>query len=123
MEVDMIYQREDASREAALAVGKKMVAAAITAPKGCGHDNVEAVLLDGEEMMTLANPIWPLWNTPNIYFNVRFGASCRIRTNDPEITNHVLWPTELKRRVLRTFCHALLHVGGKAVQRYYIFFN
>ena len=27
-----------------------------------------------------------------------FRASCRIRTNDPEITNHVLWPTELKRR-------------------------
>ncbi len=26
------------------------------------------------------------------------GASCRIRTNDPEITNHVLWPTELKRQ-------------------------
>ena len=26
-----------------------------------------------------------------------FCASCRIRTNDPEITNHVLWPTELKR--------------------------
>ena len=29
----------------------------------------------------------------------KFRASCRIRTNDPEITNHVLWPTELKRRV------------------------
>ena len=28
-----------------------------------------------------------------------FRASCRIRTNDPEITNDVLWPTELKRRV------------------------
>ena len=28
------------------------------------------------------------------------GASCRIRTNDPEITNHVLWPTELKRLAL-----------------------
>ena len=28
-----------------------------------------------------------------------FRASCRIRTNDPEITNHVLWPTELKRHV------------------------
>ena len=26
-------------------------------------------------------------------------ASCRIRTNDPEITNHVLWPTELKRHL------------------------
>ena len=25
-------------------------------------------------------------------------ASCRIRTNDLEITNHVLWPTELKRQ-------------------------
>ena len=35
-----------------------------------------------------------------------FWASCRIRTNDPEITNHVLWPTELKRRLLSSiiFC-------------------
>ena len=32
-------------------------------------------------------------------FLLLFRASCRIRTNDPEITNHVLWPTELKRRV------------------------
>ena len=32
-----------------------------------------------------------------------FWASCRIRTNDPEITNHVLWPTELKRRVGKLF--------------------
>ena len=32
--------------------------------------------------------------------NIAGGASCRIRTNDPEITNHVLWPTELKRLVL-----------------------
>gem|GEM_PF-2957554 len=30
-------------------------------------------------------------------------ASCRIRTNDPEITNHVLWPTELKRQVGKRF--------------------
>ena len=36
------------------------------------------------------------------------GASCRIRTNDPEITNHVLWPTELKRR---HFCFAGAKVG------------
>ena len=28
----------------------------------------------------------------------RYDKHCRIRTNDPEITNHVLWPTELKRR-------------------------
>ena len=35
-----------------------------------------------------------------------FRASCRIRTNDPEITNHVLWPTELKR-------HCFLFSGCK----------
>ena len=41
----------------------------------------------------------------NIFLNCQlsivhlFWASCRIRTNDPEITNHVLWPTELKRQV------------------------
>ena len=32
----------------------------------------------------------------------QFRASCRIRTNDPEITNPVLWPTELKRQM--QFC-------------------
>ena len=52
-------------------------------------------------------PIWPLWKPPSIFalFQYQashvtdrlFRASCRIRTNDPEITNHVLWPTELKR--------------------------
>ena len=36
------------------------------------------------------------------------GASCRIRTNDPEITNHVLWPTELKRQVGKLYCIAPL---------------
>ena len=35
-------------------------------------------------------------NCPMLF--VFFRASCRIRTNDPEITNHVLWPTELKRQ-------------------------
>ena len=38
------------------------------------------------------------WLAPNRQLS-SFRASCRIRTNDPEITNHVLWPTELKRRV------------------------
>ena len=37
------------------------------------------------------------YSTRNTF--LAFRASCRIRTNDPEITNHVLWPTELKRRV------------------------
>lgn len=43
-------------------------------------------------------PIWPLWYSPDKYFQ-SCRASCRIRTNDPEITNHVLWPTELKRQL------------------------
>ena len=45
------------------------------------------------------------------------GASCRIRTNDPEITNHVLWPTELKRRLLVEAAVACF----KRVQRYELF--
>ena len=50
----MIQKREDAAREAAMAVGKKMVAAAMTAPKGCGVDNVEAVLVSGDDKDILA---------------------------------------------------------------------
>ena len=38
------------------------------------------------------------YSTRNTF--LAFRASCRIRTNDPEITNHVLWPTELKRQSL-----------------------
>ena len=30
------------------------------------------------------------------YFPVK-RAACRIRTDDPEITSHVLWPAELRR--------------------------
>ena len=41
-------------------------------------------------------------------------ASCRIRTNDPEITNHVLWPTELKRHLsLRKLTRGDLVCGCK----------
>ncbi len=49
-------------------------------------------------------PIWPLWYSPLFIASLcevcetNSWASCRIRTNDPEITNHVLWPTELKRQ-------------------------
>ena len=55
MEVFMIYKRNSAAREAALDVAKKMVAAAMTAPKGHGTDNLEAVILDGEEKDRLAS--------------------------------------------------------------------
>ena len=42
---------------------------------------------------------WYLRTSSHFPFGDYLWASCRIRTNDPEITNHVLWPTELKRRV------------------------
>ena len=61
-----------------------------------------------------------------------FGASCRIRTNDPEITNHVLWPTELKRRVFHLLYLAvslksdaklqLFLISAKYFQKKIIFF-
>ena len=50
----MIQNRDDAAREAALEVAKKMVAAALTAPKGCGVDDVDAVILSGEDKNVLA---------------------------------------------------------------------
>lgn len=50
----MIYNRDAASRDAAMETAKKMVAAAVTAPKGCGIDNIESMVLDGDEMMELA---------------------------------------------------------------------
>ena len=50
----MIQKTEDAAREAAMPVGKKMIAAAMTAPKGCGVDNVEAVLVSGDDKDILA---------------------------------------------------------------------
>ena len=43
---------------------------------------------------------WNKRNLPTWCWKVPFvRASCRIRTNDPEITNHVLWPAELKRQI------------------------
>ena len=47
-----------------------------------------------------------------------FRASCRIRTNDPEITNHVLWPTELKRQILAAILRLKKEAVVKRLQRY-----
>ena len=41
-------------------------------------------------------------------------ASCRIRTNDPEITNHVLWPTELKRHIKLVLLFSDTAIGCQA---------
>ena len=50
----MIINRDKASEEAAIRVGQAMLAAAITAPKGNGVDDVNGVLLTGEDKDVLA---------------------------------------------------------------------
>ncbi|QAT41757.1 ferredoxin domain-containing protein [Aminipila luticellarii] len=44
----------DAEKRAAFAVADLMAAAARTAPKGCGVDNIEVVILDGKEKEKLS---------------------------------------------------------------------
>lgn len=50
----MIQLREDAAREAAMEIAKKMLTAAMTAPKGCGEDKIEAAILTGKDKEVLA---------------------------------------------------------------------
>ncbi|MDR1914787.1 MAG: ferredoxin, partial [Clostridiales bacterium] len=45
----MIYGSFETERNAALRVAELMIAAARTAPKACGIDNVESMILDGPE--------------------------------------------------------------------------
>lgn len=50
----MIYKRDDAAKEAAMRTAQQMAAAAATAPKGHGLDNLEVLILDGAEKDALA---------------------------------------------------------------------
>lgn len=50
----MIYKGEDAEKKAALAVAEKMAAAAKTAPKASGVEDVVALILDGEDKDVLS---------------------------------------------------------------------
>ena len=62
-----------------------------------GSDGFEPPKLEAADLQSA--PFGHSGNYPSAnVFPLSRRASCRIRTNDPEITNHVLWPTELKRR-------------------------
>ena len=63
----------------------------------------------------------PFASVPTPAFRRR--ASCRIRTNDPEITNHVLWPTELKRQVCTFLRPPKGLIFRFRMQRYAYFFK
>ena len=47
----MIYLGTDVEKEAAITVAKLMAAAAKTAPKGCGEDNVEVLTRREQEIL------------------------------------------------------------------------
>ena len=50
----MIYKSEDAEQRAIIDVAYGMVAAARTAPKACGIDTIETLIVDGEDKDKLA---------------------------------------------------------------------
>jgi uncharacterized ferredoxin-like protein len=50
----MIYNSKDSEKGAIFSVAQHMVAAARTAPKGCGIDNIEAIIVDGEDKDAIA---------------------------------------------------------------------
>lgn len=52
---DMIYNQNEAEKKAAIHVAELMMAAVRTAPKGCGVDNLVAIMIDGEEKDKLAD--------------------------------------------------------------------
>ena len=54
-------------------------------------------------MRTSHVQFFPFWK--------RSGADRGIRTHDPEITNHVLWPTELYRLVFASFPKGIAKIG------------
>ena len=67
----------------------------------------------------VSQQIYSLPHLATLVFAQRFlirRASCRIRTNDPEITNHVLWPTELKRLVKLCGRIILMRLSGCKVR-------
>jgi len=83
----MKYDGAELEKKAAKQIAKLMVLAAKTAPKGCGLDNVEALVLDGEEKAALADEMRKIakdtgadfferdaGNLDNSYFIVMIGA-------------------------------------------------
>jgi uncharacterized ferredoxin-like protein len=51
----MLYKSEESERAAILQVAQGMLAAARTAPKACGLDNIETLILDGVDKNALAD--------------------------------------------------------------------
>ena len=71
----MIYLGTDVEKEAAMTVAKLMAAAAKTAPKGCGEDNVEILILDGADKDRLTEVMREIGKAPEQEFFIRDAAN------------------------------------------------
>lgn len=71
----MIYLGTDVEKEAAITVAKLMAAAAKTAPKGCGEDNVEVLILDGADKDRLTEAMREIGKEPEQEFFIRDAAN------------------------------------------------
>ena len=71
----MIYNNIEAEKKAAYHVAELMMAAARTAPKGCGADNLVALMIDGEEKDKLADQMRKIAKETGEDFHARDGGN------------------------------------------------
>ena len=71
----MIYNNIEAEKRAAFHVAELMMAAARTAPKGCGVDNLVAIMIDGEEKDKLADQMRKIAKETGEDFHARDGGN------------------------------------------------
>ena len=64
----MKYETKESEKLAALDVAHRMVAAAKTAPKGCGVDKVIAFVVDGDEKSSISNEMRRISDQPGLDF-------------------------------------------------------
>ena len=73
----MIIKREEAEKDAVLNVAEFMVSAARTAPKGHGIDNIEALILDGDEKDAVTNELTKIAEETGADFYRRDGQNIK----------------------------------------------
>lgn len=71
----MIEGREDIIRDSVIDVGRRMVTAAVTAPKAHGDDHIEAFLISGDEKKALADHMRDIYDETGADFFKRDAAN------------------------------------------------
>jgi len=74
----MIYKSNETVKNAAMRVAELMTAAARTAPKACGIDVIETILLDGEDKDKLTAVMWEIGEATNKSFFIRDAGNHRL---------------------------------------------